>query len=349
MVFGHARYRTDRTEMRKRLCHGSGIRAFRRALTRGAGWPTVAYVNVSAPDKSQQMPPPAQPQPPSQDPQQPAQRAAGRLNAWLSTPLGRRYLAHEQRVVRRALDRVFGEQLLQIGSWGHPQTFLRHARTQHTGLLTLQHGHQGPGLVRLHGPVETAQGTAHPGTQRGTHAGPDLIGDPEELPVAADSVDAVLLPHTLEITSAPHALLREVDRILRADGHLLVLSFMPAGVWGLRSLLSRGGYPPGRRRMIGEGRLRDWLQLLSFEAGSAVRYCHSLPLEGMRRTGWLPGEEFAQRWLPMLAGGYLLSAHKRVRPLTTIKPAWRRQRLRAVGSLVKPTTRTGTSHSRRCG
>jgi SAM-dependent methyltransferase len=262
----------------------------------------------------------------------------GWVHDWLATPLGRRYIANEQRAVRVALDRVFGEQLLQIGVWGHPQTFLRHARTQHSGLVSLCDGQAGPGIVRLHGPVDPAD-----------TAGAHLIGDPEELPVADGSVDAVLLPHTLEITASPHALLREVDRILRADGQLLTLSFMPAGVWGLRSMLSRGGYPPGRRRMIGEGRLRDWLKLLSFEAGDPVHYCYSLPLERKRRAGRWPSEAFAQRWLPMLAGGYLLCAHKRVRPLTPLKPAWRRERLRAVGGLVKPTTRTGTSHSRRRG
>ena len=52
------------------------------------------------------------------------------LSAWLNTPLGRRCLANEQRVVRQALDRVFGEQLVQIGGWGSPDTFLRSARTQ---------------------------------------------------------------------------------------------------------------------------------------------------------------------------------------------------------------------------
>ncbi|MDH3508951.1 MAG: hypothetical protein OEQ25_17565, partial [Gammaproteobacteria bacterium] len=39
-------------------------------------------------------------------------------NAWFDTPLGRRCLAAEQRLVRRTLETVFGEQLLQIGAWG---------------------------------------------------------------------------------------------------------------------------------------------------------------------------------------------------------------------------------------
>ena len=46
-----------------------------------------------------------------------SEATAGR--EWLSTPLGRRCLANEQRLMRRALERVFGEQLLQIVGLGN--------------------------------------------------------------------------------------------------------------------------------------------------------------------------------------------------------------------------------------
>ena len=71
--------------------------------------------------------------------------------------------------------------------------------------------------------------------------------------------------------------------------------------------------------MIREGRLRDWLELLSFEVGTPTRYCHTLPLERFKQLRVLPREELAQRWLPMLSGGYLLRAQKRVRPITPVR------------------------------
>ena len=80
---------------------------------------------------------------------------------------------------------MFGEQFLQIGSWGGHSSFLRYARTQRRALLDWR-----------------------------TDSSADVISDPEELGIASDSIDAVLLPHTLERTESPHALLREVDRIL---------------------------------------------------------------------------------------------------------------------------------------
>jgi SAM-dependent methyltransferase len=232
------------------------------------------------------------------------------VSDWLATPLGRRCLANEQRLIRGALERVFGEQFLQIGAWGARNSFLRFARTQRRALIDWR-----PGVAA------------------------DLISDPEQLGIASDSIDVVLLPHTLERTASPHALLREVDRILRPDGHLLVLSFAPGGLWGVRHLFASRGFPAGRERLIREGRLRDWLELLSFDVGSATRYCHTLPLERFKQLRLLPREELAQKWLPMLSGGYLVRAQKRVHPLTPVR-MWRRPaRLRVVGGLVEPTTR----------
>jgi SAM-dependent methyltransferase len=237
--------------------------------------------------------------------------------SWFDTPLGRRCLAAEQRAVRRALDTVFGEQFLQIGVWGPADSFLRHARTQRRALVDWR-----------------------------ADVGADLVTELGRLAIASDSIDAVLLPHTLEVTDSPHALLREVDRVLRADGHLVTLSFKRGGLWGLRHAVSPGGYPPGKRRMIGERRLRDWLELLSYDIGPRRRYCHSLPLTNVGRFGRLPEESGLARWLPVLSAGYLLKARKCVYPLTPIRPVWSQPRLRAVGGLVEPSARTSQTRLR---
>jgi SAM-dependent methyltransferase len=258
---------------------------------------------------------------------------------WLATPLGRRCLSNEQRLVRRVLDRVFGEQLLQVGRWGPDDAFLRHARTQRVAVL------DGPPELaaadvagRLGGPPEAAaaDGARRPGSPA-IPAG--VVSRLDQLAIVSDSIDAILLPHTLERTASPHAVLREAARVLRPEGCLIALGFLPTGFWGLRHLLDRGGYPPGSRHLIRERRLRDWLELLSFDVDRAQNYCHTLPFERIRRLGRLPRERWARRWLPMLAGAYLLVARKRAATLTPIRPAWQRSRLRAVGGLVEPTTR----------
>jgi len=238
---------------------------------------------------------------------------------WLDTPLGQRCLQAEQRLVRQALEQAFGEQFLQIGLWGEEDSFTRFARTQRTTLLDWR-------------PLPAAQ----------------LLSDTHALAIATGSVDAVLLPHTLELAPSPHALLREVDRILRADGRVVVLSFNPNGLWGLRQVASSRGYPPGHRRPMLESRLGDWLKLLSFDIDQRRRYCHTLPFERVRRFANFPQEAWASRWMPVLGGGYMLSAQKRVHPMTPIKPLWRRRRLNVVGGLVNPTTNTPHSRRSRC-
>lgn len=240
---------------------------------------------------------------------------------WLNTPLGRRCLKNEQRLVRRALDRVFGDQLLQVGTWGSPDQFTRYARTRRAFVLDTE--------------VDTRAGSS-----------PHLLSQSHQLAIASDSIDAILLPHTLERADNPHAVLREASRVLRPDGCLLALGFLPTGLWGLRHLLARGGYPQGSQHLIRERRLSDWLKLLSFDVDPAVGYCHTFPLETVRRFAGMPRERWAKRWIPMLAGAYMIVARKRAVNLTPIRPAFKRPRLRAVGGLVEPTTRVSRRASR---
>jgi len=230
---------------------------------------------------------------------------------WLSTSLGQRCLAEEQGLIRRVLETVFGDLLLQVGVWGPPEIFVRHARTQHSMLLGFR-----------------------------PQTGITIASSASSLAVASDSVDAVVLPHTLEWARSPRTLLREVARVLRSDGYLLILCFSSTGFWSLRHLLaSRHGYPPGRRHLILEHHLLDWLELLSLEVCERVRYCHTLPLERMTKLAVFTNQAWATRWLPFFSGGHCLVAQKRVHPVTMIRPAWKDRSLKVVGGLAQPNLR----------
>jgi len=146
----------------------------------------------------------------------------------------------------------------------------------------------------------------------------------------------VLLPHTLEFEPDPHAVLREVQRILVSEGHLLILSFSAGGTWALRHRWSEEGFPPGLVQLISERRARDWLALLGFEVTAAKRYLFRLPFPprqtvNLSSSGWMESSGL----LP--ANAYLLKARKRVYALTPVRPKWRERRP-VVGGLVEPTT-----------
>ncbi len=221
-------------------------------------------------------------------------------------------LAAESELLAGALEDVFGWELLQIGAWGASRELLAGSRTRAQSLIAA------PGLC----------------------AGADILARASQLPVVSDSIDAALLPHTLEFAPDPYAILREADRVLSGEGQLLVLGFQPWSLWGMRARSSRTGFPPGLRRVLPERRLREWLVLLGFELIATQRYLYLSPwsrgLGSGEGTGRMlrPGLTY-----PLPAGAYLLKARKRVYMLTPIRPR-AREKPAVIGGLVKPTTRS---------
>ncbi len=72
------------------------------------------------------------------------------------------------------------------------------------------------------------------------------------LPIGSGSIDAVVLPHSLEIEPDPGAVLREAERVLVGEGQLIVLGFRPLEPVGP----ARGGEPwrlPARPRPAAVG------------------------------------------------------------------------------------------------
>lgn len=235
---------------------------------------------------------------------------------WLTTPLGESLLAQEARVVEEALDGIFGEELVQLGHWGEPGAFLRYSRTQRAWLVA-EESLDGEDFRRF------------------------AIGQLHQLPIQDDSVDAVLLPHTLDYSDRPHAILREADRILRSDGHLIVLGFRPGGLWGLRRLIPGAGMPPGADHVVSDRRLRDWLQLLNMRIQHSTGYFFRWPLPTLKGQASPKWENRGRRWWPEVSACYLLTAQKRVMPLTRVRPVWRKKP-QVVGSRVAEPSRRVT-------
>ena len=104
---------------------------------------------------------------------------------WFEGPLGARVLREEAALAPLALDDVFGFELLQVGAWCPARHLLDSARTQHVTLLG-----------------------------QDTSPGVTLCAPLDSLPFRSDSIDAIFLPHTLELVEDPYAVLREAERVL---------------------------------------------------------------------------------------------------------------------------------------
>lgn len=222
------------------------------------------------------------------------------LNNWFATSLGAALLAEESRYMDNWLPEVFGYHLVQVGNVGAGR-LLSASRIRHRCLLARCPCARGYDLVRNR-----------------------ISAAPEALPFAADSVDALILPHVLEFAAAPHQILREAERVLISEGRLVLFCFNPLSLWGLRRALpTRDKAPPWNGRFRTALRLKDWLALLDFEVLRHDSLYFSLPLEPrhyLRRFAWL--ENVGSRYWPRYGAVTVLIAKKRRPGLTPLKPAW---------------------------
>ena len=256
------------------------------------------------------------------------------LSAWFHTPPGRYLLAWEREQFDAAVADCFGYNALQLGL---PELDgLAANRMPHRWLSVPDWLPDRPPQVGLV-----------------THAA--------ALPFAASSVDLVILPHTLELSADPHAVLREVERILVPEGRVVIAGLNPYSLWGLRQFRARWfarlgfghtplgrGYLPEAGDFISPWRLKDWLRLLSFEVDS-VRQGAYRPAVGselwLQRFDWM--DRLGRRWWPALGAVYFVQAVKRVRGMHLLGPAWKPRRAVAMPVAVaqKPSLRQ-PPHSR---
>ncbi len=218
------------------------------------------------------------------------------LKAWYAQAPQRRLLQAQQALLDECLPSIFGLYLLQLGApW--PREMLRASRIDTRVLCERE-------PVRMAG-MDT------------------VVADMNYLPFGRESVDAVVLPHTLEVVDDPYHLLRQVDRMLVLDGHVIITGFNPNSPanWRLRWT----GADRARFRQLNWLRMHrvvDWLNLLGYE----IRLAQHTP------SGWLPQRwsDSAERLDYLLEKGalhpgrfYAIVAQKRSVPLTPSGLNWK--------------------------
>ena len=223
-------------------------------------------------------------------------------DSWLGTELGRQLLAAESQLLQGLLDDVFGLELLQLGTWGSSRQLLSASRTRRQCIV-----------------AEAADPSV------------DIVARLTALPIQTATVDAVLLPHTLDFDADPHSIVREADRVLTGEGQLIVLGFQPLSLWGLRATAARSGYPAGLKQMLRARRVRDWLGLLGYEVVQQRMYLYSRP--------WGEEDKSTRRILrrgllnPLPPAAWLIKARKHVYRMTPLRHRFARDRRRVLGAI----------------
>ncbi len=239
---------------------------------------------------------------------------------WLETSLGQYLLAKEQALYDQAVVDLFGFNALQMGFL--QMDLLRNSRIPH----------------RFKSSEFTNELIAN-----------HLRCCDDFLPFADMSLDLLILPHRLEFSERPHQTLREAERVMMPEGHLLISGFNPYSSWGIMAGISKRlscrksfakKFPqrfPWCGEFISLARMKDWLKLLGFEIISVQMSCHVPPFEQAlwhRRFTFM--DRLGERCCNILGGDYFIVAKKRVVGMTPLKPNWKKTPLKSA-LVIKPT------------
>lgn len=237
------------------------------------------------------------------------------MREWFGQQPGRAYLEQEKSCLNEMLPELFGYYLLQLGMADSLNDVMQECRI---GSCLVLAADESSDAVRI-----------------------DAQVDIPHLPIATETVDAVLMPHTLDFSMNPHQVLREAERVLIPEGRIIISGFNPWSIWGVyKLLLQRRGRVPWCAQFISILRLQDWLRLLDFnvEIIRPVMYRPPLKSEAMlNRLLFL--ERLNPKYFSFFSAGYVVQAVKRVSTYTPIRPGWKKRPRVLGGKLIEPTTR----------
>ena len=219
---------------------------------------------------------------------------------WFQSPQGKAVLKAEKEVVQVALEKLFGYHILQLG-FSEEHSLIEQSPVGHKIFFS-------PSL--------------RPGSTR-------AVACNEELPLIGDSIDIVVIHHTLDFAANSHRVLREATRVLRPGGHMLIVGFNPYSPWGFWKLFKRKRNVPWQGKFISKGRVSDWLKLLDLHIYSSSFCLHFMPVKMLKLLNRAESfENLGNKLHSSLGGAYFIHCIKQSMPVTPIMPKWRSLRAR---------------------
>jgi SAM-dependent methyltransferase len=265
------------------------------------------------------------------------------LQNWLKTPPGQTLLEWENTLFEQMVADIFGYHALQLGL--PDLKTLRTNRMQHRWVAVSDVNdfeiskNSESTINHIAVQAYNYSAVAENGDTGVTYIA-DFISAFEALPFPENSLDLLVLPHTLELSHDPHATLREAERVLVPEGRLIICGFNPFSLWGFKQKRSHlykkfnlgELYLPEAGEFITHKRLRDWLKLLNFELEGSEFGCYRPAVRSqamLQRFAWM--DKLGSRYWPILGAVYVVAAVKRVHGMRMISP------LRKLSKIPKTT------------
>lgn len=243
------------------------------------------------------------------DDQAPVRHPTELISRWYETPMGVRMAKDLAACLERLADDAFGYHAVMVGAVLPLVPRLRiRARTQ------------------VAATVEELTTTPLMAVQ----------ADFEYLPIETESADLVIALHVLESSREPHEIMRELDRIIRPEGRVLIVGVNPVSLWNLKKIgqqswlgqgkMAQTSYLAGQHRAA--WRVVDWLRLLGYDVHSVEHLGGVCPTTRPRFYDKMSAmRALSGKWLWFMQGFYVIDAVRRVSTPTAIRPAFRLPRM----------------------
>jgi len=168
-------------------------------------------------------------------------------------------------------------------------------------------------------------------------SGDNVIASPASMPFSSDTVDLVSLIHSLEMSDHPHQVLREAERILAPNGHLIIIAFNPFSWYNAKKVFLPNT-APFNRQFYKAARVKDWLTLLNFDIVSRKYVAFRPPVSNKRiHDSLFFLEKAGPKIFPFLGGVYCYLAKKSIAGFTPININRKKSSVVIPGKFAKPT------------
>ncbi len=170
------------------------------------------------------------------------------LFAYFQTPRGKLLKELEVAYLQRSITVGCQQTLLQIGGLGWENEFIDCSLYQNFSVLDAK--------------------------KLGWHEAKKVTAKSYALPFQSNCFDMIIVPHLLEFDASRFQTVREIERVLKPEGVLIIINFNPwcFWVWYQFFLDKRRLADSWKGHFISRARLFDWLKVLNFEVSSKTEF-----------------------------------------------------------------------------